>query len=157
MDIAGYNTAVQEKLRAYDFSESDEPQISTPVFYKTEESLLSDRLKLVVIEELPDASVDTIKEIISKLQGRAPMLFHRLFGYSDNPRQFYVLLLPTETTSGMRVATKRAAEVPDDADYFFLPILIDFEHETLVYEKPSLTSHMDHRRMASNTDDYFKI
>lgn len=157
MDAAGYNTAVQEKLRAYDFSESDEPQISTPVFYKTEESLLSDRQKLVVIEELSEASVDSIKEALLRLKERAPKLFHNQFGFSDAPRQFYILLLPPESTSAIQVATKRAAESPDDSDYFFLPILVDLEHERLSYDKPSLTSHLEHRRMVSNIDDYFRI
>lgn len=157
MDVAGYRTAVHEKLRAYDFVESEEPQITTPVFSKREEALLSNRQKLVVIEELSEPSVESIKDTLSNLKQRVNLLFNGLFESPDEPRQFYVLLLPHESSSAMHVATKRAAESPANSNVFFLPILVDLDSERLVYEKPSLTAPLEHRRMARNIEGYFKI
>ena len=158
MDAGEYLDNIKEQLRAYDFEERKTTKFNHPVFEKYQEGLFQDKAKTVVLKEVPDPTVEAVKESIEMVEKTIIQSENTIFGEDASPSHFYAILIPSESTKAMDIAVERAAKNPSDrSNWYFLPILVNLDDETLSYQDTSLMPHWEHRKMARNIDDYFRV
>lgn len=158
MDAGEYLSNIEEQLRAYDFEEREITEFNNSVFEKYDEGLIQNKAKTVVLKEVPDPTVEGIKESIELVEKTIIQNESAIFSEDASPFHFYAILVPSESTKAMDIAVKRAAKNPNDrSNWYFLPILVNLDDETLSYQDTSLMPHWEHRMMVRNIDDYFRV
>jgi hypothetical protein len=159
MDSTEYLSTVREQLRAYDFLEQGDGSPSDyPLYYRGTDGRVRTREEWVILVELDEASVETVKETIDT----AVNAFSELADENGplDRRWWYLLMVPPTVNRPMVVAVERAAGSieQNDRDGMFLPVLADLENGRLERTEASGTQNITaFRKVVKNVDDYFRL
>lgn len=159
MDTSEYVSTVQDQLRAYDFIDQHELHLSqNPLYYRETDGRVRTREEWVIVVELEEASVGTVKETIDD----AIDVFCKVADENGplDRRWWYLLMVPTNVDRPMVVAVERAAGSidRDDRTGMFLPVLADIENGRLERADASGSQNLTaFRKVVENVDDYFRL